>query len=121
MAPGVYVCMYVCLCVDWQSQPPCLGCVDRPAQTPLATASTPQPPQTINPPTPTPHKNFPHRECFVFKFHPEFTAYHWTGKNDYFMLSNAQHLAMGGGGSFAFQVCVCVGVVLVIGWLRGIV
>jgi len=32
----------------------------------------------------------------VFKFHPQFTLYKWTGKNDYFILSNAQHLAMGG-------------------------
>ncbi|EWM28431.1 oxidation resistance protein 1 [Nannochloropsis gaditana] len=43
-------------------------------------------------------------ESFVFKFHPQFTLYKWTGKNDYFILSNAQHLAMGGGGGFAFQL-----------------
>jgi hypothetical protein len=52
-----------------------------------------------------PSINQPNRECFVWKFHPDgFMAYPWTGKNDYFVLSNAQHLAMGGGGSFAFQV-----------------
>lgn len=61
--------------------------------------------QPAHSPIPT-HKQTT-RECFVFKFHPEFTVYPWTGKNDYFVLTNAQHLAMGGGGSFAFQVsCV---------------
>lgn len=30
--------------------------------------------------------------------------YRWTGANDYFVLSNPQHLAMGGGGGFAFQL-----------------
>lgn len=37
------------------------------------------------------------------------------GKNDYFVLSNAHHLAMGGGGSFAFQVrgALC-------GWFVGV-
>jgi hypothetical protein len=44
------------------------------------------------------------RECFVYKFHPEFTVYKWTGKNDYYVLSNPNHLAMGGGGGFAFQL-----------------
>lgn len=43
-------------------------------------------------------------ESFVFKFHPEFSVYRWTGLNDYFVLSNTSHLAMGGGGGFAFQL-----------------
>jgi hypothetical protein len=44
------------------------------------------------------------QEAFVFKFHPDFEHYRWTGKNEFICLSNPHHLAMGGGGQFAFQL-----------------
>ena len=28
----------------------------------------------------------PCRECWVFKFHPEFTVFRWSGKNEFFLL-----------------------------------
>jgi len=43
-------------------------------------------------------------QSFVFTFHPEFKAYNWTGKNDFFLVSNESQLAMGGGGGFAFTL-----------------
>ena len=44
-------------------------------------------------------------ECFVFSLVPTMKIHSWTGKNDFFVLSNHNMLAMGGGGEgYAFQV-----------------
>lgn len=44
-------------------------------------------------------------ECFVFSIVPKLAVYKWTGKNDFFVLSSHNVLAMGGGGDgYGFQV-----------------
>jgi len=44
-------------------------------------------------------------ESFVFSLTPNKETYKWTGRNDFFVMSNIHHLAMGGGGGgFAFQL-----------------
>ncbi|KAJ8906107.1 hypothetical protein NDN08_002606 [Rhodosorus marinus] len=43
-------------------------------------------------------------ECFVFSVIPKFEVFRWTRSNSYFQLSNDVHLAMGGGGHFAFWI-----------------
>lgn len=44
-------------------------------------------------------------ECFVFSALPRAETFFWTGKNDFFVLSNSHMFAMGGGGEgYAFQV-----------------
>jgi hypothetical protein len=36
-------------------------------------------------------------ECFVFRVKPNFTAYYWTGANEYYVMANKQFIGMGGG------------------------
>jgi hypothetical protein len=36
-------------------------------------------------------------ECFLFKIKPKLRTYLWTGKNQYFMMSNEDHMMIGGG------------------------
>jgi len=38
-------------------------------------------------------------ESIIFKLYPEFKVYRWTKKNDFFMYSNSEELALGGGGA----------------------
>ncbi|XP_051262455.1 nuclear receptor coactivator 7 [Dicentrarchus labrax] len=37
-------------------------------------------------------------ETFLFSFNPDFQAYRWSGENSYFVSSNLESLAIGGGG-----------------------
>lgn len=36
-------------------------------------------------------------ECFLFRFHPEFEAFPWTGENTFFVKGNNESLIIGGG------------------------
>jgi hypothetical protein len=52
-------------------------------------------------------------ESFVFTIAPLIEVFHWTGVNDFFILSNYDHIAVGGGGDgFAFQLDdeLCTGI-----------
>ena len=43
-------------------------------------------------------------ECFLFTISPDSKVYSWTGNNNFFMLSNEDSLAMGGGGNFGIYL-----------------
>ena len=43
-------------------------------------------------------------ECFLFRLVPQIDVYHWTHRNDYFMLCSNDSIAMGGGGNFGIWV-----------------
>ncbi len=43
-------------------------------------------------------------ESFVFDFAPTLRTFRWSGENSFFMLSDEEKIALGGGGSFALRL-----------------